>query len=75
MIDPISGVARELVGVEAYSEARANGTLIIDDRRRRPLWFDGRFLDAAALNSEQNYILGRQADIAQVAGVGADAQR
>ncbi len=70
MIDPISGVARELVGVEAYSEARANGTLIIDDRRRRPLWFDGRFLDAAALNSEQNYLLGRQADIAQVAGVG-----
>jgi hypothetical protein len=70
MIDPISGVARELIGVEEYKDALATGSLITDDRRRRPLWFDGRFLDAAALNSEQNYILGRQADIAQVAGVG-----
>lgn len=70
MIDPTSGVVRELINVEEYSEALANGTLITDDRRRRPLWFDGRFLDAAALNNEQNYILGRQADIAMVAGVG-----
>lgn len=70
MIDPVSGGARELIGVEEFNEAQGKGTLITDDRRRRPLWFDGRFLDAAALNSEQNYILGRQADIAQVAGVG-----
>ena len=63
MIDPISGVARELVSVEAYGDALANGTLIIDDRRRRPLWFDGRFLDAAALNNEQNYSRNRAFDL------------
>ncbi len=70
MIDSTRGAARELIGLEEYSKQLAKGTLVTDDRRRRPLWFDGRFLDAAALNSEQNYILGRQADIARVAGVG-----
>jgi hypothetical protein len=70
MIDSKRGVARELIGLEQYSELAAKGILVSDDRRRRPLWFDGRFLDAAALNTEQNYILGRQADIARVAGTG-----
>lgn len=70
MIDSTRGAARELIGLEEFNEQFAKGTLFTDDRRRRPLWFDGRFLDAAALNSEQNYILGRQADIARVAGVG-----
>jgi len=64
------GVDREPIGLEKYNELAAKGILVSDDRRRRPLWFDGRFLDAAALNSEQNYILGRQADIARVAGIG-----
>ncbi len=70
MIDSTRGAARELIGLEEFNEQMSKGTLVTDDRRRRPLWFDGRFLDAAALNSEQNYILGRQADIARVAGVG-----
>jgi hypothetical protein len=70
MIDSKLGVDRERIGLDEYNELVAKGILVSDDRRRRPLWFDGRFLDAAALNSEQNYILGRQADIARVAGVG-----
>ena len=70
MIDSKRGVDRELIGLEKYNELAAKGIVVSDDRRRRPLWFDGRFLDAAALNSEQNYILGRQADIARVAGIG-----
>lgn len=70
MFDSTRGAAREEIDLEEYKELLAKGTLVTDDRRRRPLWFDGRFLDAAALNSEQNYILGRQADIARVAGVG-----
>lgn len=70
MIDSKRGVDRELIGLDKYNELAAKGLLVSDDRRRRPLWFDGRFLDAAALNSEQNYILGRQADIAKVAGIG-----
>lgn len=70
MIDSKRGVARELIGLDEYNELVRKGTVASDDRRRRPLWFDGRFLDAAALNSEQNYILGRQSDIARVAGIG-----
>jgi hypothetical protein len=70
MFDSTRGAAREKVDLEEFKALSAKGMLVTDDRRRRPLWFDGRFLDAAALNSEQNYILGRQADIARVAGVG-----
>lgn len=70
MSDSTRGAAREEIELDEYRALLANGTVAADDRRRRPLWFDGRFLDAAALNSEQNYILGRQADIARVAGVG-----
>jgi hypothetical protein len=70
MFDSTRGASREEIDLEEYKALLANGTITADDRRRRPLWFDGRFLDAAALNSEQNYILGRQADIARVAGVG-----
>lgn len=70
MIDSKRGGARELIGQQEYQELLAKGSIASDDRRRRPLWFDGRFLDAAALKSEQNYILGRQSDIARVAGVG-----
>ena len=70
MSDSTRGAAREEIDLDEYKALLANGTISADDRRRRPLWFDGRFLDAAALNSEQNYILGRQADIARVAGVG-----
>jgi hypothetical protein len=47
------------------------GSLVIDDRRRRPLYFDGRFLAARDLVREQAYFLTRQADIARFAGFGA----
>ncbi|HTE44900.1 MAG TPA: hypothetical protein VK636_06625 [Gemmatimonadaceae bacterium] len=45
-------------------------TLIVDDRRRRPLYFDGRFLDAAALTREQDYFLTRQSDLGRAGGSG-----
>ncbi len=62
-----TGPAREKVD---FSELKEQGTIITDDRRRRPLWFDGRFLDAQALNAEQNYFLARQSDYGRVAGFG-----
>jgi hypothetical protein len=46
------------------------GTLILDDRRRRPLYFDGRFLAARDLTRDQNYFLSRQADLGRAGGVG-----
>jgi hypothetical protein len=53
--------------VGAYSQG---GTLIMDDRRRRPQWFDGRFLSALDLQREQDYFLTRQADLRRAAGSG-----
>lgn len=47
-----------------------SNTLVADDRRRRPLYFDGRFLDAAALTREQDYFLTRQADLGRAGGSG-----
>ena len=65
-----TGPARERVDLAELLKWRDKGTIITDDRRRRPLWFDGRFLDANALNAEQNYFLARQSDYGRVAGFG-----
>ena len=70
MIDPTKITLRQHLRPDEIEIHRDRGTIIADDRRRRPLWFDGRFLEAGALTSEQNYFLSRQADIARVAGVG-----
>ena len=44
--------------------------IVADSRRRRPLFFDGKFLTAADLNREQAYLLLRQADVAKSLGFG-----
>ena len=46
------------------------GAAILDNRRRRPLYFDGRFLAARDLTREQNYFLSRQADLGRAGGSG-----
>jgi hypothetical protein len=48
----------------------ANGSVVLDSRRTRPLWFDGRFLAARDLEREQNYFLQREADLGQAPGFG-----
>lgn len=70
MSDVKTGPARERVDISELTKAMSTRTIVTDDRRRRPLWFDGRFLDAQALNSEQNYFLARQNDFGRVAGFG-----
>jgi len=65
-----TGPAREMIDLAELLKWREKGTIITDDRRRRPLWFDGRFLDAQALNAEQHYFLARQSDYGRVAGFG-----
>jgi hypothetical protein len=47
-----------------------NGSIVLDSRRTRPLWFDGRFLAAKDLEREQDYFLQRQADLGQAGGFG-----
>jgi hypothetical protein len=76
MFDPTQGPARTTVSARdqldqaELGRMQAAGTLVIDDRRRRPLWFDGRFLAARDLTREQNYFLTRQADLGQATGTG-----
>ena len=65
-----AGPGRDRIDLAEFLKWREKGTIITDDRRRRPLWFDGRFLDANALNAEQGYFLARQSDYGRVAGFG-----
>lgn len=70
MLDFTRGVARERLDADEFERLRRAGTVIVDDRRRRPLYFDGRFLAARDLTREQGYVLSRQADLARAGGAG-----
>lgn len=70
MLDRTKGPARTPVDGDELRRLEPTGTVIVDDRRRRPLYFDGRFLAARDLTREQNYFLSRQADIARASGGG-----
>jgi hypothetical protein len=52
---------------------QGNGSVVLDSRRTRPQWFDGRFLAARDLLREQNYFLLREADLAKSPGFGVTA--
>jgi hypothetical protein len=69
MFDPTEGPARDRLDGDEVRKLRPTGALIIGERRR-PLYFDGRFLAARDLTREQNYFLSRQADLARAGGGG-----
>lgn len=62
--------AREQLTKQEFDNLQRTGTVIIDERRHRPLYFDGRFLAARDLTREQNYFLVRQADLGRAGGSG-----
>ncbi|HEX8244604.1 MAG TPA: hypothetical protein VF541_13955 [Longimicrobium sp.] len=64
----LQGPARQRLRGDEVDQFRAS--LIVDDRRRRPLYFDGRFLAARDLVRDQDYFLTRQADLGRAGGVG-----
>jgi len=72
----IVGPMRERIAARDESEQAhlqklvQSNTLLADDRRRRPLYFDGRFLDASALTRDQEYFLTRQSDLGRAGGSG-----
>jgi hypothetical protein len=59
-----------LIARDDLESALGDSTLILDGQRRRPRWFDGRFLTGADLTRDQDYVRGRQADIARAGGAG-----
>lgn len=69
----VRGSNRERVTAADAEELRRAGTLVEDDRRERPRWFDGRFLAARDLIREQQYFLTREADLGRAAGSGVAA--
>lgn len=64
----VQGPAR--IRLEARQIARYQASVVVDGRRRRPLYFDGRFLAARDLVREQSYFLTRQADLGRAGGFG-----
>lgn len=62
--------AREWIDKNEIRTLTDAGVIITDERRRRPLYFDGRFLAARDLTQDQNYFLTRQADLGQAGGAG-----
>jgi hypothetical protein len=70
MFDLTQGPARTLIDLQQVASLIDSQVLVIDGRRRRPRYFDGRFLAARDLTREQNYFLTRQADYGRAAGYG-----
>lgn len=70
MFDPTQVPAREVLQPTQVERLRRSGALVTDDRRRRPLYFDGRFLAARDLTRDQTYFLTRQADLGRIRGGG-----
>jgi hypothetical protein len=69
-LDSTLGSVRDpLDAVETAALADA-GLLALDARRARPRYFDGRFLTAADLTRDQQYVLARQAELARALGSG-----
>ena len=66
MADPITGLLRPRIAAGSLDLA----SVIIDERRSRPVWFDGQFITATAFNAEQSYLLVRQADLGRAFGTG-----
>lgn len=64
------GSGGEVVLRGAMEDMFGSGTLILDGLRRRPRYFDGRFLTGADLTRDQDYVRQRQADIARAGGSG-----
>jgi len=64
------GSSRSRVDAAELAAMTQAGTVILDDRRSRPFYFDGRFLTAKDLTRDQNYFLTRQTDLARASGFG-----
>src|SRR5262245_37213520 len=65
-----AGSNRIQLTTQQVQQHSQSGALVLDSSRRRPLYFDGRFLAARDLVREQDYFLQRQADLGRTAGFG-----
>jgi hypothetical protein len=66
----IESTVRSADEQRALESAIQSGAIVVDSGRRRPFYFDGRFLTAADLAGDQDYARARQSDLAQAIGAG-----
>lgn len=59
-----------VLSTDAMQQLLGNSALVLDGLRRRPRYFDGKFLTGADLTRDQDYIRQRQADLARATGTG-----
>src|SRR4030095_11971895 len=59
-----------VLSTDALQRLLGESALVLDGLRRRPRYFDGRFLTGADLTRDQDYIRQRQADLARAGGSG-----
>lgn len=59
-----------VLSTEDMQELLGDSALVLDGLRRRPRYFDGRFLTGADLTRDQDYVRQRQADLARAGGSG-----
>jgi hypothetical protein len=62
-----------IVAREEVEALLGRSALVLDGLRRRPRYFDGRFLTGADLTRDQEYVRRRQADLARATGTGVVA--
>lgn len=62
-----------VLSTDALQRLLGNSALVLDGLRRRPRYFDGKFLTGADLTRDQDYIRQRQADLARATGTGVVA--
>jgi len=66
----VKGSDRDLLNADEAAALKSSGALIIDERRARTRYFDGRFLAAKDEIRDQNYFLTRLADLGRAGGTG-----
>src|SRR6188508_383410 len=62
-----------VLSTDALQRLLGDSALVLDGLRRRPRYFDGKFLTGADLTRDQDYIRQRQADLARATGTGVVA--
>jgi len=64
------GTLRERVDALEVQNLLDRRVLVVEEHRRRPRYFDGRFLAARDLTRDQSYFLARQSATARAVGSG-----
>src|SRR5689334_16281373 len=67
------GADGNTISTQDMQDLLGASALVLDGLRRRPRYFDGRFLTGADLTRDQDYVRQRQADLARAGGAGVVA--